>query len=241
MNKNFYYPEEFNQKNVFLNTYNPLCIIKMNLLKKIIFLFLINFSCFSQKDKNGKLDFKFLDKCTNKFVEAEFETDSIPGLKNGVSVTYYTKRGNWISQGFYSTIINENSIDTIIIPKILFSFGNELHSKRWKYLNCEKPCNGIETDFYENGKKRIVGNFENGKPLEIKEYRENGTLVIQTFYENLTLKYNRINYYDHKERLVEYEIYENKRKKTIVKTFSKDGKLIRKETEKHNIEKNKWN
>ena len=213
----------------------------MNLLKKTIFLFLISFSCFSQKDKKGKLDFKFLDKCTNKIVKAEFEIDSIPGLKNGVSITYYTKRGNWISQGFYSTIINENSIDTIIIPKILFLFGNELHSKRWKYLNCEKPCNGIETDFYENGKKRIVGNFENGKPVEIKEYRENGTLVIQSFYENLTLKYNRINYYDHKERLVEYEIYENKRKKTIVKTFNKEGKLIRKETERHNIEKNKWN
>lgn len=27
MNKNFYYPEEFNQKNVFLNTYNTLAAI----------------------------------------------------------------------------------------------------------------------------------------------------------------------------------------------------------------------
>ncbi|WP_405566314.1 hypothetical protein [Polaribacter sp. Asnod6-C07] len=213
----------------------------MKLLKKIIFLFLISFSCFSQNAEKGKLEFKFLDKCTNKFVEPEFEIDTIPGLKNSISITYYTKRGDWISQGFYSNIIKENSIDTIIIPKILFSFGNELHSKRWKYLNCEEPSNGIETDFYENGKKRIVGKFKNGKPIEIKEYRENGTLVIQSFYENLTLKYNRTNYYDHKERLVEYEIYKNKSKRTLIKTFDKNGNLIREEVEKYIIEKNKWN
>ena len=213
----------------------------MKLLKKIIFLFLISFSWFSQNAEKGKLEFKFLDKCTNKFVEPEFEIDTIPGLKNSISITYYTKRGDWISQGFYSNIIKENSIDTIIIPKILFSFGNELHSKRWKYLNCEEPSNGIETDFYENGKKRIVGKFKNGKPIEIKEYRENGTLVIQSFYENLTLKYNRINYYDHKERLVEYEIYKNKSKRTLIKTFDKNGNLIREEVEKYIIEKNKWN
>ena len=210
-------------------------------MKKIIFLFLISFSCFSQKNEEGKLNFKFKDKCSNAFVNPEIEIDSIPGLHNGISITYYIKRGDWISQGFHSTIIKKNSIDTIIIPKILFSFGNELHSKRWKYLNCEKPCNGIETDFYENGKKRIVGNFKNGKPIEIKEYRQNGTLAIQTFYENLTLKFNRINYFDHKERMVEYDIYKNKKEKTIVKTFDKDGKLIRKETEKNHIEKNKWN
>ena len=214
---------------------------KMKLLKKIIFLFLINFSCFSQNNEKGKLDFKFLDKCTNKFVKAEFETDTIPGLKNSILVTYYTKRGDLISQGFYSNIIKENSIDTIIIPKILFSFGDELHSKRWKYLNCEKPCNGIEADFYENGKKRVVGNFKNGKPIEIKEYRENGTLIIQSFYENLTLKYERINYYDHKERLVEYEVYKNRRKRTLIKTFDKNGTFIRKKVEKYSIEKNKWN
>ncbi|MFT5146879.1 MAG: hypothetical protein ACI9H1_001605 [Polaribacter sp.] len=213
----------------------------MKLLKKIIFLFLISFSSFSQNPEKGKLEFKFLDKCTNKFVQAEFEIDTIPGLENSISLTYYTKRGDWISQGFYFNIIKENSIDTIIIPKILFSFGNELHSKQWKYLNCEKPCNGIETDFYENGRKRIVGNFKNGKPIEIKEYRENGTLVIQSFYGNFTLKYNRINYYDHKERLVEYEIYKNKRKRTLIKTFDKNGNLIREEVEKYIIKKNKWN
>ena len=55
------------------------------------------------------------------------------------------------------------------------------------------------------------------------------------------MKYNRINYYDHKERLVEYEIYKNKRKRTLIKTFDKNGNLIREEVEKYIIEKNKWN
>ncbi|WP_405604180.1 hypothetical protein [Polaribacter sp. Asnod1-A03] len=202
---------------------------------------LISFSCFSQKNEKGMFDFKFLDKCTNKFVEAEFEIDTIPGLENSISLTYFIKRGNLISQGFYSNRIKENSIDTIIIPKILFSFGNELHSKRWKYLNCEKTCEGLETDFYENGKKRIVGNFKEGKPIEIKEYRENGTLVTQTFYENFTLNISRINYFDLKEELIEYEVYNNKKRKTIIKTYDNKGNLIEKGMNKKYVEKYSWN
>ena len=213
----------------------------MKLLRKIIFLFLISFSSFSQNTEKGKLGFKFLDKCTNKFIEPEFEIDTIPELENSISLTYFIKRGNLISQGFYSNRIKENSIDTIIIPKILFSFGNELHSKRWKYLNCEKTCEGLENDFYENGKKRTVGNFKEGKPIEIKEYRENGTLATQTFYENFTLNISRINYFDLKEELIEYEIHNNKRRKTIIKTYNNKGNLIEKEINKIYIEKYNWN
>lgn len=213
----------------------------MKSVQKSIFLLFISFSCFSQNNGKEKLNLIFFDKCTNNIIQPEIEIDSITGLKNGKSITYYLKRGNWISQGFTSSITNRKYKDTIVIPKILFSFGDELHSKRWSYLNCEKVCNGKETDFYENGNKRIEGKFKNGKPIELKEYRENGKLFSHSFYENLTLNFSRVNYFDKNGEIIEYNIYQNKKRKTIIKTFDKNGNLIKKETEKKYIEKTKWN
>jgi hypothetical protein len=209
----------------------------MKTVQKSIFLLLISFSCFSQKNEREKLNLVFFDKCTNNFIKPEIEIDTIAGLKNGRLLTYYIKRGDWISQAFSSTMLNRESIDTITIPKILFSFGNELHSKRWNYLICEKICEGIETDFYENGNKRIEGNFKNGKPVELKEFKENGELFSQSFYENFTLNFKRINYFNKNEEIYEYDIYENKKRKTIIRTFDKDGVLISKEIQKKYIEK----
>ena len=151
-------------------------------------------------------------------------------------ITIFKEIDDWTLQ--YSTTLKTKN-DTIRIPKILFAGGNELHSKRWTYLNCGKVCNGKETDFYANGNKRTEGTYENGKPIEIKEYRKNGTLRAQYFYENLTLNYERVDYYDEKENLEEYEIYKNKKRKTIIKTFDRNGKLTNRKTEKHYIEKNK--
>jgi hypothetical protein len=209
----------------------------MKSVQKTIFLLFISFSCLSQNNEKQKLNLKFFDKCTNSFINPEFEIDTIPGLKNGKFITCYINRGEWISQFQTATIINEKSNDTITIPKLLFSFGNELHSKRWNYLNCEKVCDGMETDFYENGNKRIEGNFKNGKPVELKEFKENGKLFSQSFYENLTLNFKRINYFNENEEIYHYELYENKKRKTIIRTFDKDGILISKEIEKKYIEK----
>ena len=177
----------------------------------------------------------FYDNCSNQIIEPEFEVLYVSDLNYDL-LTVYKEIDNWVLQ--YSTTLKTKN-DTIRIPKILFAGGNELHSKRWTYLNCEKVCNGKETDFYENGNKRTEGTYSNGKPIEIKEYRDNGILRAQYFYENLTLKYKRIDYYDENGNLEEYEIYKNKKRRTIIKTFDKNGNLKNKETEKYFIERNK--
>jgi len=207
----------------------------MKTVLKSIFLLIISFSCFSQNSGKENLNLVFYDVCSNRIIEPEFEIFSMSEL-NYDYITVYKEIDDWVVQ--HTTSIKTKN-DTIRIPKILFAGGNELHSKRWTYLNCEKVCNGKETDFYENGNKRTEGIYKNGKPIEIKEYRKSGILRAQYFYENLTLNYGRINFYDENGDLENYQIYENKKKKTIIKTFDKNGKLIETETEKKNIKRNK--
>ncbi|MBF8151598.1 hypothetical protein ITJ86_16980 [Winogradskyella sp. F6397] len=207
----------------------------MKSVQTSIFLLIISFSCFSQNSGKENLNLVFYDNCSNKIIEPEFEILYLTHTNYNL-ITIFKEINNWTLQ--YSTTLKTKN-DTIRIPKILFASGNELHSKRWTYLNCEKVCDGKETDFYKNGNKRTDGTYSNGKPIEIKEYRKNGTLRAQYFYENLTLNYQRVVYYDENEDLEEYQTYENKKRKTIIKTFDKNGKLTDKETEKIYIERNK--
>ncbi|WP_254712475.1 hypothetical protein [Polaribacter pectinis] len=211
--------------------------IIMKSVLKLTFLLIFSYSSFSQNDGKEKLNLVFYDNCSNKIIEPEFEIESLPEI-NYKAITIFVNRGNLI--GEYSIIL-EKKKDTIRIPKILFSFGNELHSKRWNYMNCEKVCDGTETDFNSNGNKRFEGIFKNGKPIEIINYRQNGELLTQTFYENLTLNYKRVNYFNENGELTYYEIYKNKKRKTTIKTFDKKGKLINRTIEKKHIEKTKWN
>ena len=209
----------------------------MKTVLKSIFLLIISFSCYSQNSGKENLNLVFYNDCSEKIIKPEFEIDSFPNFNYKI-INVYVKRGELIGQ--YSTTLKTIN-NTIRIPKILFSFGNELHSNRWNYLNCEKVCNGTETDFYSNGNIRLKGIFKNGKPIEIFDFRQNGKLLTQTFYENLTLNYKRVNYFDLNGDLTEYEIYKNKKRKTIVKTFDKNQKLVSRKIERYNIEKTKWN
>jgi antitoxin component YwqK of YwqJK toxin-antitoxin module len=213
-------------------------------MKKLLIIFALIFTknVFSQVE----FDIYFFDECKNKIKKIEFELiDSkfkLVELKNNKidSIGIYTlatklgiKNGDYGASIFETLNIKEfgKYSDTINVPKLRFVTSNALHSNEWNYYKCSKLCNGNEVDFYPNGNKRLEGKFKNGKPSEIKEFNENGKLVTQTFYENYTLKYKRINYFSEKSELIEYEIYKNKRKKTIIKTFDKNGKLIDKEIE----------
>ncbi|TGV00223.1 toxin-antitoxin system YwqK family antitoxin [Flavivirga rizhaonensis] len=202
---------------------------------KSIFLLIISVSCFSQNSGKETLNLVFYDNCSNKIIEPEFEVLTMTEL-NYDYITVYKESGDWVAQ--YSTSIKTKN-DTIRIPKILFAGGNELHSKRWAYFNCDKICDGKETDFYANGNKRTEGTYENGKPIEIKEYRQNGKLRAQYFYDNLTLDYKKVDYYNENGDLDEYQIYKNRKKKTIIKTFDKNGELTETEIVKIYIERNK--
>lgn len=204
----------------------------MKTVLKSIFLLTLSFSSFSQNSGKENLNLVFYDDCSNQIIEPEFEVLYMPH-SNYDLITIFKEIDDWTLQ--YSTTFKTKN-DTIRIPKILFAGGNELHSKRWTYLNCGKVCDGKETDFYANENKRTEGTYENGKPIEIKEYHKNGTLRAQYFYENLTLNYKRVDYYDENENLEEYKIYMNKKRRTIIKTFDKNGKLTNRKTEKHYIE-----
>ena len=199
----------------------------------LIFIFTGSASLFCQNNTNTKSGFVLIDQCSNKVITPAIKMHSIPNSNNKV-LTYYVMRGDYFSQNSI-TVKTSNRLDTLFIPRILFSSGSELHSKRWLYLNCEKICNGIETDYYENGRKRIEGDFVNGKPKEIKNYRKNGTLEYQELYNLGTLDYKRVNYFDESGELLEYEIYKKKKKKTIINVFDKAGELTERNIQKHYI------
>lgn len=207
----------------------------MKIVLNATLLLIISISGFSQNSQKDNLGIVFYDNCSNQIINPEFEVLYISELNYDL-ITVFQEFDNWILQ--YSTVLKTKN-DTIRIPNILFAGGNELHSQRWAYFNCGELCDGEETGFYKNGNTRTSGTYEKGKPVEIKEYRENGTLRAQYFYDNLTLNYKRIDYFDENEDLEEYQVYVNKKRRSIIKTFDKNGNLLKKQIEKKHIIKNK--
>lgn len=201
----------------------------MNLLINFIFLIILNLSCFSQNNEKQNLNLFFYDECSESFIKPEFKIDSLPE-PNYKIITVYINRGKFVGQ--HTTTI-ETPNDTIRIPKLLFAFGSELHSKRWNAMNCDNVCDGIEMDFHPNGNKNSEGVFKNGKPIEIKTYRQNGQIISHAFYDNLTLNFSKVSFFDDNGSLLRYQLFENKKKKTVIKTFDKNGTLIATKVEKN--------
>ena len=143
--------------------------------------------------------------------------------------------------GSFSKILNIKSTnelkDTLKIPKVKFTTENVLHSSYWDYFNCEKLCEGEETDFYENGNIRLKGQFKNGKPIEITEYRENGIKETTYWFKEGFMDYKKIEHFDNEGKLEEYEIHINRKTKTVKKVYNSLGKFLRKEITNHYIEK----
>ena len=232
----------FTNKKAQITIHKTLYIIFV--MKRIFIIFILTFTTnvFSQVE----FDIYFFDECKNEIKRIEFELiDSkfklVELKKNTIdSIGVYTLVTKlYIKNGDYGASINETLdikklgkySDTINIPKIRFVTSNALHSTEWDYYKCSKLCNGIETDFYPNGNKRLEGSFMNGKPIEIKEFNRDGKLITQIFYEKYSLRYKRVNYFDEDGEIIEYKIYKNKKRKTIVKTFNNKGQLIEREIE----------
>ena len=124
-------------------------------------------------------------------------------------------------------------VDTLLIPKIKFTTGAELHTKFWSYFNCDRPCNGREMDFYENGNKRFEGDFADGKPKWIVEYRPDGTKKEESWYTAGNYFPNKLSQYNDQGQLTAYEIKEFKKGKTITLTYDSNDKLLRRQVQKH--------
>jgi len=55
----------------------------------------------------------------------------------------------------------------------------------YKFMNCEKVCDGIETDYYSNGTIRMKAEFKNGLVIgELKRYYQNGKIREISIYDN---------------------------------------------------------
>ena len=203
----------------------------MKTVLKTIFLLVISFSCFSQNNGKENLNLTFINQCANEKISPEFEI-LMPELSSELNyeyITVYIEIDDWIAQ--HTTVV-KTKIDTIYIPKILFAGGNELHSYRWTFLNCEKLCDGIETDFHSNGNKRLEGKFVNGKPTYIKYFRKNGILEREELFNTGEFEPYKENDFDEKGDLLEYKTREKCRKKIVIKTFDKNDNLINKEIQK---------
>ncbi|WP_298248402.1 hypothetical protein [uncultured Christiangramia sp.] len=176
----------------------------------------------------------FIDNCSGKVIQPYYEFDSDKENDNLKILTYNIERGEWLAQETITIDLNE--IDTIRTSKILFATENYLHSQKWYFLNCDSICNGEEKEYYSNGKIKLIGEFINGKPERISFYRNDGTIETKEIYFPNSLLTSRIEYYDQSGELEEYEVYKQRKNRTIITTFDKNDNPIKKEEQKNYIE-----
>ena len=205
-------------------------------MKKLITVTVLLLSSFgfSQSARNNELTFIFVDECTGELVAPDLSFDLFPDSDSKGALSYSFKRGEWIAQNSV-TIDLEQKPDTIFIPKILFSSGEELHTQRWNYFFCNEIAHGKLMDYYASGNKRLEGDFKNGKPIEFMLFRPDGTLESQEIFVPGTMNYKRINYFDDEGNLMEYELYKNLKRRTIIKTYNSADKLIDRTVQHHKI------
>ena len=121
------------------------------------------------------IDYKY------KFEEYNFSGDTgsiiIPHNKSVFCVISYYRNDLVFNTDIFPTFMFENKLRTkeIIIPA--YKLGLEI-SDFWnsKYYYNNVLCNGLITDYYKNGNKRIEGRFKNGKARKLKYYNEQGLL-----------------------------------------------------------------
>ncbi|NOU59602.1 hypothetical protein [Marinifilum caeruleilacunae] len=187
----------------------------------------------------------FYDTCADTIAQVQFDLFDIEKNK-----TFYSKNnkvivdtigkylvGGYLTPGdlsyYFTSILHikkkDKLIDTLNVSTIRFVTERALHSSFWNYYKCDKPCEGYETDYYSNGAKRVEGYFNSGKPDYISQYREDGTLETKTFYLKGMNLQRRVEYYDQAGELFEYETWDNRERKTIIKTYDSNGKFLNKE------------
>jgi hypothetical protein len=227
----------------------------MRLLSTIITLFLSLTNLYGQIE----IELYFKNTCDNSISKLEFELLNLNVAKDnlqsdirsekGVAIVpaagiyYLTSNFVWGDNmvGMFDQIINikdsPKQVDTLDVPAIKFTWDGVLHSKYWNYFKCDKLCDGLESDLYPNGKKRIEGEFKNGKPIHLTEYRNDETKESEFWYRLGTNQYERVNYFNESGMLETYELYQSSKRKTTKTTFIANGHRVAREVTKHSIEK----
>jgi hypothetical protein len=146
--------------------------------QKILICFqFITTSLFGQTD----VELYFKNNCDNKVVKLEFNLFNLDNKtdraesKNGIATVLtrgkYHLESNYIwgdnMVGMFDHVMEIKDsvryIDTLDVPMIKFTWDGVLHSRYWNYFKCDKLCNGLESDFYPSGQKRLEGEFNNWK------------------------------------------------------------------------------
>jgi hypothetical protein len=129
----------------------------------------------------------------------------------------------------------QNVIDTLTIPKILFEIDNESETDYSRYFKCDKICNGYEVDYFENGNKKLEGNFINGNPIWETEFERDGSFI--KYYYNKSNQYTKWEYYNRNGNLTKYFINKYKKNYFKQKTYNAEGKFIKSEIKTYVVKK----
>ena len=174
------------------------------------------------------ISFELQNLESNESYYSEDSKVKIPTLgKYELSVTI--KNGKYERSYEEKIIIKESIIiiDTLTIPRILFETDNNSETDYSKYFKCDKVCNGYEVDYFENGNKRLEGNFVEGNAIWETEFERDGSSI--KYYYDKSNRYTKWEYYDQNGNLTEYFVNKYKKKHFIQKTYDAKGKLIKSE------------
>jgi hypothetical protein len=193
----------------------PLGLIMKNILTITI---LLTFNIvFSQT----RLEFTVMNNCSeNKVTDYEIsitsldfdkemkdywiEKDSTVTIEKGIySIFVSLVEGYFIKEyGFMKGFEADSTYSIQLeLPRIMRKRTRELHYPTdLGFYNCDEVCDGLQRDFYANGKLRMEGEFKNGMPVKkIKKYNESGNLVeIELYRRNGTFR---------KSKYPDYELY----------------------------------
>lgn len=207
----------------------------------------VQLNLYSLDECNGMVkELKFsIDIMNNPNVEIDYDPleiydskiDSIP-VGTFLSIVYEIEtlgQNQYSSVGLKTYEFEKEGVyrDTIVMPKIRYMSTKELHNSEDYYFNCSKLCNGDEIDFYTNGNKRLEGKFKKGKPKLITHFRQDGSKKRAELYNKKRFVPFKILYYNDNSELIKYEIRTSKGRKTIIKTYDKNKKLIKTEVINH--------
>jgi hypothetical protein len=132
------------------------------------------------------------------------DKDAIVSIEKGIySIFVSVVEGDFIKEyGFMKSFEADSTYSIQLeLPRIMRKRTQELHYPTdLGFYNCDKVCDGLQQDFYANGKMRMEGEFKNGIPVkEIKKYNQSGDLVeIMLYRRNGTFK---------KSKYPDYEMY----------------------------------
>ena len=212
----------------------------MNKLLTITFLF-----GFLLTEAQIEVEFHFKNLCQSKIIKDSISFE----LQNLITMeSFYSENSKVIipSTGKYELFVtisngkyersyeekiefkeSKKVIDTLTIPKILFETEKDSETDYSKYFKCDKVCNGYEVDYFENGNKRIEGNFVNGNAIWETEFERDNSSI--KYYYDESNRYTKWEYYDQNGNLTQYFINKYKKKHFIQKTYDAKGKLIKSE------------